>query len=682
MERYVINLRGLCCEHCGEKIRSETEALSAVGRAEMNVMAQKMTITSQGDINEILAEIKDIVKSHEPDVEVSLENRKISEDNDDFKKDIIKIVLGGAVFVVGYFLGGNAGLALYVLAYIILGFGVVKNGIRSIVKGRAMDENFLMSVATLGAFAINEPMEAVFVMFFYSIGELFQELAVSRSRKSIKSLMELCPDKAFVEKDGVIVEKPPENVAVGEVIVIRPGEKVPLDCEVISGESELDYSALSGESAPVFAECGSEVLSGSINNTGVLRARVVRGFGESTVTKILDMVENAASKKTPEENFITTFSKVYTPIVVFLAAAMAVFMPLLTGGAFSIWLHRALMFLVVSCPCALVLSVPLAYFAGIGEASKKGILIKGSGTVKALTEVDTVVMDKTGTLTEGVFEVEKAVPAEGVALDRLKKAAAEAECMSNHPVAKAVYKFCGKAEGGYAITEIGGRGVVAEKDGNTIAAGNKRLMEEKGIDVSGSESGCAVIYVAENGEYIGRFEVSDVIKADSADAADRLRRLGKDIFMLTGDNEAAAKKVADELKIDYRAGLLPEDKTKFVEELMEKGKKTAFVGDGINDAPSLMAAYVGIAMGKRGTDAAIEAADCVLITDEPRKICDAIALSRSTERIVKQNIVFALGVKIAVLILGACGLVGMNAAVFADVGVALIAVMNAMRKKV
>ncbi len=684
MEKYIISLKGLCCENCGEKIRRETEALEGIAEAKMNVMAQKMTVMTENDIKPYMDRIEVIVKSHESEVEVSLEKNAIADnedEKDDIKKEAIKIIVGGIIFVAGYLLGGTLGMVLYVISYLLLGVGVIKDGLRSIIKGHAMDENFLMSLATIGAFAINEPTEAVFVMLFYSIGELFEELAVKRSRSSIKSLMELCPDKAYVEENGELVEKDPEDVYTGDVIVIRAGERVPLDCEIIDGESELDYSALSGESAPVFAEKGCEVLSGSINNTGVLRARVIRPFGESTVSEILDMVENAASKKTPAETFITTFSRVYTPIVVCIAALMGLFMPIFTGDPLAVWFHRALMFLVVSCPCALVLSVPLAYFAGIGEASRKGILIKGSAVIKALTEVEAVIMDKTGTLTEGVFKVERVVTAEGIDEHRLNRIASEAESMSNHPVAKAISAYTGKADGGYSVTEIAGRGVKAEKDGRIILAGNKRLMDENGIEADESDTGCAVIYVAENGIYLGRYDVSDTIKSDSAEAIRKLRLKGKDVYMLTGDNEASAKKVAKELGIGYRASLLPEDKTKFVEELNEKSIKTVFVGDGINDAPSLMTAYVGIAMGRHGTDAAIEAADCVIMTDEPMKVAKAIDIAEKTESIVKQNIVFSLCVKIAVLILGAVGAVGMNAAVFADVGVALIAVLNSMRRK-
>lgn len=681
MEKYVINLKGLCCEHCGEKIRAETERMEGIEKAEMNVMAQKMTVTTQKKIEEIFDDIESIVHSHERDVEVSLEkkNVKSEEKEDDDKKDIIKIILGAVIFAIGFFVGGKTGIALYVAAYVILGYEVVLDGISSIFKGHAMDENFLMSIATIGAFAIKEPKEAVFVMFFYSLGEFFEELAVKRSRKSIKGLMELCPDKAYVEQNGEVVEKSPEEVNVGEIVLIKAGEKVPLDSEVVSGESELDCSALTGESVPVFVEKGSEILSGSINKTGVLRAKVIRPFGESTVSKILDMVENAAAKKTPAENFITSFSKVYTPIVVFLALCLGIGVPVFAGN-FSLWFHRALMFLVVSCPCALVISVPLTYFSGIGEASKKGILIKGSGSIKALTEIEAVVMDKTGTLTEGVFAVER-VNALTVSEKELCLAAATAEKESNHPVAKAVYKFAGEGKDGYDVTELAGRGVKAEKDGDVILAGNRRLMEENGITFKECESDCAVIYVAENGKYIGNFEVSDKIKGDSAKTVAAFKEMGKSVYMLTGDNELSARKVAEEVGIEYKAHLLPEDKTKYIEEMTEKGIKTAFVGDGINDAPSLMAAYVGIAMGKGGADAAIEAADCVLMTDEPEKILKALKIAENTEKIVKENIVFAISVKVLVLVLGAIGMVGMNAAVFADVGVALIAILNSMRKK-
>ena len=680
---YVFNLKGLDCEHCAEKIRNDTAKLGGVTNADVSVMAQKMTVTASVDEESLLKAVEEIVAAYEPDVKVTPEQieREEQEEEEDFKKDVIKLAAGGILFGIGFVIGGKAELPLYIIAYIILGAQVVINGVKSIVKGHALDENFLMSLATIGAFAINEPREAVFVMFFYGIGEFFQELAVNRSRKSIKSLMELCPDKASVETAEGIKEVLPETVNTGDIIVIKPGERVPLDCRVISGESEIDYSALTGEAAPVFAEKDSEVLSGSINNTGVLRAEVLRPFNESTVSKILDMVENAASKKTPAENFITTFSKVYTPIVVAAALVLAFAVPLIAGGLFSVWVHRALMFLVVSCPCALVLSVPLAYFAGIGEASRNGILIKGSSTIKALTEADTIVMDKTGTLTEGIFRVEKAYTADGVTEEKLNKAAAEAESMSNHPAAKAAAGYAGKAGGGYVITELSGRGVKAEKNSTVILAGNKRLMDENGITVDDADNGCAVIYIAENGKYLGHYDVSDTIKPDSAEAVKELKAAGKGVYMLTGDNEAAAKKVASALGIEYKASLLPEDKTKFVEKLTSEGRKTVFVGDGINDAPSLMAAYAGIAMGKRGTDSAIEAADCVLMTDEPIKICKAFEIASRTESIVRENIIFSLVIKIAVLVLGAAGLVGMNAAVFADVGVALIAVINSLRKK-
>lgn len=681
-KEYVFNLSGLTCEHCGMKIKTDTERLNGVKKADINVMAQKMTVISSADEESILNDVKKIVLAYEPDVRVSLNQYKNNEaEEKSFKKDIIKLAAGAVLFAIGFILGGKATLPLYIAAYIILGARVIINGVKNIIKGHAMDENFLMSLATIGAFAINEPAEAVFVMLFYGIGEFFQELAVCRSRKSIKSLMELCPDKAYVETADGVIEMPPENIDKGEIIVIKPGERIPLDCKVISGESEIDYSALTGESVPVFAEKGSQLLSGSINNTGVLRAEVLRSFKESTVSKILDMVENAASKKTPAENFITAFSKVYTPIVVAAALVLAFAVPLITGADFTVWIHRALMFLVVSCPCALVLSVPLAYFAGIGEASKRGILIKGSSAIKALTEADTVVMDKTGTLTEGVFRVENVYTADGITEEQLNSAAAEAESLSSHPVAKAVANYAGKANHNYSITELSGRGIKAESSGNIILAGNKRLMDENGIHVDGTENGCAVIYIAENGKYLGRYDVADTIKADSAETVNRLKADGKDVYMLTGDNNAAAEKAASFLGIQYRASLLPEDKTEFIEALTQEGKKAVFVGDGINDAPSLIAAHAGIAMGKRGTDSAIEAADCVLMTDEPIKICKAFEIAKKTEAIVCENIVFSLVIKIAVLILGACGLVGMNAAVFADVGVALIAVINSLRRK-
>jgi Zn2+/Cd2+-exporting ATPase len=611
------------------------------------------------------------------------------------KWEIIKLIAGAVIFAAGMAIGKFSSpephryirLAVFVAAYLILGGDVVFKALKNIVRGQVFDENFLMGVATIGAFAIGEYPEAAGVMLFYQIGEMFQDLAVRRSKKSITSLMDIRPDYANLKKGGGIEKVAPDTVNVGDVIIVKPGEKIPLDGTVVEGISMLDTSALTGESVPRKAETGDAVLSGSVNQSGMLTIEVTRIFGESTVSKIIDLVENASSKKAKTENFITTFARYYTPAVVICAVLLAVLPPLFLGGSWGSWIYRALIFLVISCPCALVLSIPMGFFAGIGRAAKKGVLIKGGNYLEAFNNLETVVFDKTGTLTKGVFKVTAVEPADGFSRDSLLELAANAESYSNHPIALSVMKEFGKAVERDKLsdyTEIAGHGVSVNLNGRTILAGNQKLMAKAGIGFQESQSVGTKVYIASDGVFAGCVVISDEIKADSRNAISALKVKGvQKTVMLTGDSPRIAEAVAAELKLDeVYGGLLPHEKVEKVEILNGKKSskgKLAFVGDGINDAPVLAMADIGVAMGGLGSDAAIEAADVVLMTDEPSKLCDAIDIARFTKKIVGQNIVFALGVKVASLALGAFGVATMWEAVFADVGVSLLAVLNAMR---
>ena len=579
-------------------------------------------------------------------------------------------------------------IVLYVLSYLIVGFEVVKKAVVNIFHGEFFDENFLMSVATIGAFAIKEFPEAVAVMLFYQIGEYFQSYAVKKSRKSIASLMDIRPDYANLKVNGNIEKKSPEEVKIGDVIVVKPGEKVPLDGIVIEGTSMLDTSALTGESVPREVKVNDNILSGCINLNGVLEIRVEKEFGESTVSKILDLVENATNKKAKTENFITKFSKYYTPIVVFLAVIIAFIPPLITQTNMLDWGYRALTFLVVSCPCALVISVPLTFFSGIGAASKKGILVKGSNYLELLSKTEIAVFDKTGTLTEGVFDVQKIINKNGFDKNELLELAAYCESYSNHPISISIQKAYGKEIDKNRIIhseEVAGKGIISKIDDKEVACGNIKLMEKLNLEnIEQVEEIGTVIYVAINNQYAGYILISDKIKEDSKKAIQDLKKAGvRKTVMLTGDNKDVAEKVNQELKLDMvYSGLLPVDKVNKVEELLKNKNeeaKLAFIGDGINDAPVLARADIGIAMGGLGSDAAIEAADIVIMTDEPSKIATAMKISRKTLKIVYQNISFALIVKIGVLILSAFGLASMWAAVFADVGVTVLAVLNSFR---
>ena len=618
------------------------------------------------------------------------------------KKKGIKIIIALILFIFAMAINfENVWInnSIFILSYIIVGFEILRKAVRNIFRGKVFDENFLMAIATIGAFAIGEFPEAVAVMLFYQVGELFQSYAVDKSRKSIASLMDIRPDYANAYRNGNLEKVAPEEVQIGETIVIKPGEKVPLDGRIIEGNTTLDTKALTGESLPREVGKGEDILSGCINLNGTIKVEVTKKFGESTVSKILDLVENASSKKSRSENFITKFARYYTPAVVIIAVVLAIVPPLIVEGAsFQDWLYRALSFLVVSCPCALVISIPLSFFGGIGGASKMGILVKGSNYLEALANTEIAVFDKTGTLTEGVFEVQKVEVAEAnsstekdgfakITQEELLKIASYAENYSNHPISKSVKKAYGKEIDEKQIInsqELAGRGIEAKIGEQNVLVGNEKLMNEKEIEYTQCNDIGTVLYVAIDGKYAGYILIADKIKDDAKNTIDELKKNNiKQTVMLTGDRKEVGEAVAKEIGIDtVYTELLPDGKVAKVEELLktksEKGK-LAFVGDGINDAPVLALADIGIAMGGLGADSAIEAADVVIMTDEPSKIIKAIQLSKKTMKIVKENIVFAIAIKIAVLILSALGISSMWQAVFADVGVSIIAILNALR---
>ena len=683
-------LEGLNCPNCSAKIQADTEKLPEVSAAVLNLMKQTLTLEISKD-DDIFGKVERIVHRYEPDVKVHLkEEGHVHHEEFDVKKMLLRMGLGAAVFAAGLLLGGAiplpVQLALYIAAYIILGYDVVLSAVKNIVKGHVFDENFLMSLSSIGAFFIGEYPEAVAVMLFYQVGEFFQDLAVHRSRKSISELMDIRPDTANVKRNGQIVTVSPEDVAAGEWIVVKPGEKIPLDGVVLLGDSMVDTRALTGESVPRSVHPMDEVLSGCINETGLLTIQVTKPYGESTVSKIIDLVENASARKAPTENFITTFARYYTPAVVVLAALLAVIPPLLFAAPFTEWIRRAFVFLVVSCPCALVISVPLTFFGGIGAASRHGVLVKGGNFLEALNKVDTVVFDKTGTLTKGVFRVTEVIPADGISREQVLQYAAWAENFSTHPIANSILEAYGKNEpvSLSEYREIPGYGIQVQTAGKKILAGNEKLMKTEGISYVPCKKVGTKVYVAVDGVCQGCILISDEIKPDSKMAIAALKQAGiQKTVMLTGDNETIGNAVAQELGLDAcYAQLLPGDKVAVLEKLdgeKRPGRKLAFVGDGINDAPVLARADIGIAMGGLGSDAAIEAADVVLMTDEPMKLVEAIRLAKETRKIVVQNIVFALVIKAVFLVLGALGMVGMWLAVFGDVGVALLAVLNAVR---
>ncbi|MCB8815070.1 heavy metal translocating P-type ATPase [Desulfosporosinus shakirovi] len=695
-ERIKYRLEGLSCANCALKIERAFCSEETIGETSLNFATQTVYLpltaveVAQGIIDRIepgviLKPVNQLGKSLQQE-----------ESSSDGQWQKIRMVVASVLLAVGLLLpilGFNLfwvlEYAVFLTAYVLVGYEVLYTALRNITKGALFDENFLMSIGTIGAIAINQLPEAVGVMLFYTVGEYIQDLAVNRSRHSIQALMDIRPDYANLVHQLEVLKVAPEEVQVGQTILVRPGEKVPLDGEVVQGSSFVDTSALTGESVPRNIETGDAILSGMVNSSGVLTVRVTRPYAESSVQKILDLVENASSRKAPTEKFITTFSRYYTPAVVLIALGIAVIPPLLGAGTFSEWIYRALTILVISCPCALVISVPLGYFGGIGGASRQGILVKGANFLEALTKVKTVVFDKTGTLTQGVFEVVKLSPAKGYSSEFLMEIAAAAEIHSSHPIAQSIRDSYGlPLEPGTIedYQEISGKGVQAKIKGYDVLVGKAVLLREAGIQIPDTENygqAGTLVHIAVSGEYAGYILIADRLKLGAKETIQALGNSGIKTVMLTGDLQTVAQSVADDLGVsEFHADLMPQDKVAWLERLMaEKGsnEKVIFVGDGINDAPVLTRADVGIAMGGLGSDAAIEAADVVLMEDQPVKLLTAINIAGFTKKIIWQNILFALGIKLGFVFLGAIGIATMWEAVFADVGVALLAVLNATR---
>jgi len=693
----VINLVGLSCSSCATKIENKVKQIEGVSSAFIDFASSKILIevSDRKVYRDIFDKVTSIVKELEPDVEVVDEKRKKELDSEAskvkwYKKQSYRIISASILFFTALFMNLNSSVetSMFIMSYLLAGETVIKKALRNIVKGQMFDENFLVFIATIGAFAINEAPEGVAVMLFFQVGEYMQARAVNHSRKSISALMDIRPDFANLKLQNGITKVTPEEVLIGDEIIVKPGERVPLDGIVIDGGSMVDTSALTGESVPRSVKVDDEVLSGFINTSGVITVRVTKDFGESTVSKILDLVQNATSKKAPTENFITKFSKYYTPFVVFTAMGLAILPPLLIDGAiFSEWLYRALVFLVISCPCALVVSIPLGFFGGIGGASKNGVLVKGSNYLEALNNIDTVVFDKTGTLTKGVFKVTSVVTNGNISVEKLIEHAAYAESFSNHPIAVSILKEYGKKVDENFISdfeEISGHGIKVKVNNDLILAGNSKLMNKENIRFKSINDYGTIVHLAVNGKYAGYIIIADEVKEDSSKAIKELKKVGiQKTVMLTGDNKKVANSIGEKLGLDQVfSELLPHQKVEKLELLFDNKKtkgKLLFVGDGINDAPVLARADVGVAMGGLGSDAAIEAADIVIMTDEPSKLVDGIKIAKRTRSIVWQNIIFALGVKAFFLLLGAFGIATLWEAVFADVGVTVLAVLNSMR---
>lgn len=699
MQEMKVTLKGLTCANCAGKIETALSKLAETEEVAINLMKQELHMAYQEGIDKeaMQKNITETVHKFEPEVEVLFDDHDHQHHHDDCccdcgcghdhahgdeaafgKQFFLRFGLGLGLFLAAaLWQEGSLQTVLFLAAYLVFGYDVLLRAIKNIAGGQVFDENFLMSVSTLGALAIGELAEAVFVMLFYQVGEAFQDYAVARSRKSITALLDIRPDFARLVTENGAKEVAPELVCVGDDILVKAGERIPLDGIVQEGHAMLDTAALTGESLPRNAAQGDTVLSGCINMDGTLRIRVEKPFGESTVVKILEMVENAAGKKSKTEKFITRFARIYTPVVCLLAVLVAVLPPVLGLGAFSLWFGRALVFLVVSCPCALVLSVPLSYFAGIGAASSRGILIKGGEDLDTLCQLEQVVFDKTGTLTKGKFSVTE------VKGDVLRLAAS-GEAMSNHPIAAAIaHAYAGERYPAEGYQELGGYGISYELEGETVLLGNSRLMEKEGIAYEKAAGIGTVVYVARGGRFLGHILVADTLKENIKASLSALKEQGvQQIVMLTGDRTETAAAVAKELELDaFYSELLPENKVEWMEKLKSDKAATAFVGDGINDAPVLAGADLGVAMGGIGSDAAIEAADVVLMDDEIGKLAIGMKIAKNTKKIVHQNIVFALGFKILVLLLSIPGIATMWMAVFADVGVCVLAILNAMRKK-
>ena len=696
-KKITLLLEGLDCASCANKIEAEVNQINGVVKASVNFVSIKLEvyIEENKDENDIIDIIKNRIKIIEPEVHV-VEINKINKVNDneqeekEQKYEIALLIVGAVLFFIAMFfnISNQFKFILYLISYVILGGDVLLNAIRNIFRGKIFDENFLMAIATLGAFFIRQYPEGVAVMLFYKVGESFQSYAVNKSRKSISDLMDIRPDYANLKIGNETKKVSPEEVNIDDIIIVKAGEKIPLDGVVVEGKSMVDTSALTGESVPVKVELGSNVLSGSINNNGILEIKVSKRFEESTVSKILDLVENASSSKAETENFITRFAKYYTPVVVIVALCLAIIPPLiLSNNSWFGWIYRALVFLVVSCPCGLVISVPLGFFSGIGTASKNGLLIKGSNYLESLSKAEIVVFDKTGTLTKGVFKVTKINNEENISKEELLEYAAYAEYYSNHPIGLSIVKSYNKEINKNEIkdyNEISGHGISVTVKNQKVLVGNSKLMNKENITYKEAPQIGTIAHIAVDNKYYGYLIISDEIKDDSKKAIEGLRKLKiKNIVMLTGDSKAVAENVSKELNLDsVESELLPDQKVEKVEELYKtKSPKgtLVFTGDGINDAPVLAIADVGVAMGGLGSDAAIEAADVVIMNDEPSKLIDGIKISRRTEKIVWQNIIMALAVKFIVLTLGALGIANMWEAVFADVGVTLIAVINSIR---
>lgn len=692
MKKY--RLKNIDCASCAAKIEEGLSKMEGVKSCSVNFANSSLFIDTD-NIESVKKKIKEIepeVIVEEMQVEKPVQSGNVWEEN---KKEFVKIFLTVMLLVVGLIFEKEihntpyriAEYLVFIPAYLVSGWGVLKGAVRSFTKGKVFNEHFLMTIATCGAILIDAMPEAVTVMLFYVVGELFQDIAVNRSRRSIKALLEIKPDYANLKSDGEIKRVSPESVKVGENIIVKAGEKIPLDGEIIEGNSFLDTSALTGESVPRKVKEKGIVLAGMINQSGLLTIRVTKLFSESSISRILELVENAASKKAETEKFITTFAKYYTPVVVFGALLLAVIPPLLIANqTFADWIYRALVVLVISCPCALVISIPLGYFGGIGGASRRGILIKGSNYLDALTKVKTVVFDKTGTLTKGEFKVSEIVVKNGFDKEELLRLTAYAESHSNHPIAKSVIEAYGKKIDQELISdvqEISGKGIKANINGQIILVGNDKLLHLENIQHDKFEVEGTVIHIAANSVYAGYIIISDTLKEGAQETISLLRKKNINSVMLTGDNKTAAETVAKKLEIDtYYYELLPEDKVNHIEQIIHasiKGNKVAFVGDGINDAPVLARADVGIAMGALGSDAAVETADVVLMTDSPMQVVNAIEVAKRTRSIVWQNIAFAMGVKLFFILLGAFGIATMWEAVFGDMGVAIIAILNAMR---
>lgn len=697
-----LELDGLNCAGCAAKIEKLTNEIEGVSSAKLDFVTKKLKVNviDDNEKDSIKNNIKRIVNRLEPDVKVLDVNNEHGHEhnhghdhNHDHghgmdKKDIIRIGISLILFMFPFLLKleGSTRLIIYLLSYIIVGYDVIIRAIKNVAAGIPFDENFLMTLATVGAFIIGEYPEGVAVMLFYQVGEMFQGLAVNHSRKSIASLLDIRPDYANLIKDNEIMVVNPQDVSIGDYILIKPGEKVPLDGEVVEGESTIDTSNITGESVPRSIKVGDDIISGVVNNHGLLKVKVKKEFGESTISKILDLVENASSKKAPTENFITKFSNVYTPIVVFVALIIGILPPVLGFGDLRDWAYRAFIFLVISCPCALVISIPLGFFGGIGGASKSGILVKGGNYLEALTDVEVIVFDKTGTITKGTFKVTEIYSYDDYSKEEILELAAYGEAFSNHPIGKSIIEAYGKdikKEHIKDYKEMSGKGIEVQIDNNPIVLGNKDFLLEKGIKIQEVDSIGTIVYIAKANNHIGTIIVSDELKAKVAEDIEKLKKLGiKETIMLSGDNQETAEKVGELAGLNKVYGnLLPQDKVSIFEDILSKKTKgkVAFVGDGVNDAPVLARADIGIAMGALGSDAAIEASDIVIMTDEIGKIATGIKVAKNTKKIVTQNIVLAIGIKIIVLSLGALGFATMWEAVFADVGVSIIAILNSIR---